>query len=164
MNGKTEKSNGKSRVADKAILKQQKQLGKDAQPKSYTLADGSQSKTIVVKGKTHGDWHYYAPRKARVAHEVAQLEAVQPILDLINSSKFWKIRLWTTEGIHSAKTFKGKASLTVQKVVEKVKAKAVPPSTEGSKPVGKLRKAPGKLREATELANAQEKVKVAVPA
>ena len=90
----------------------------------------------VLKGKTEGDYHYYAPRKVVVKHDVSQLEAVQPILDIINSGKFWKIRAWTVEGIHSCKTFKGKASLTVVKRAP-VKPKIIKKVVAGTVPVGK---------------------------
>ena len=77
---------------------------------------------------------------------------------LINSGKFWKIRLWTAEGIHSAKTFKGKTSLVAARVKAKVNGKArVEPK---AIPQKKAKVMESKLEEAKKLAVEVGKVAV----
>lgn len=148
----------KSKTATSGTEKSKTNGKAQADGKSYKLADGSQSTTKTLKGKTEGDFHYYAPRKAVVKHEVGQQEAVEPIMALINSGKFWKIRLWTAEGIHSAKTFKGKTSLVAARVKAKVNGKArVEPK---AIPQKKAKVMESKLEEAKKLAVEVGKVAV----
>lgn len=89
-----------------------------------TTVTGEKVVSKILKGKGIGSWHYYAPRKETVMHDVSCPDILEKILALLHEGKFWKVRVWTKTGIHSAKTFAGRASLEkpeVKKVVKKIK-------------------------------------------
>ena len=98
-----------------------------------TTITGEKVVSKILKGKDTGSWHYYAPKKETVMHDVSCPDILEKIIALLHEGRFWKVRVWTKTGIHSAKTFKGRASLekpevkkVIKKVIKKVKAPEVP--------------------------------------